>query len=212
MQNLKWILPFVAGLFVGWVITLYRLYPPAHSEDAAAWVQAIGSIVAIGGAFYLGARQARAQELARVRQAREVENRKRLQCLAIAETAMGYAHRLVPDEGPSGVLLASGNDADRLGEAITAMQGIALHEIGSADAIVAWASVIKHLGGVRTTFYKVIDLDTLFLEAEVGDSSEGARLAVLRNAMTRLQRSFDELVAAMRAEGVEIVLAATGAA
>jgi hypothetical protein len=199
MQNHKWIAPFAAGLLLGWVFALYRLYPPARSADAAAWVQAVGSIAAIAGAFYIGARQAKAQELARQRQAREGERRKRSQCLAIAETAVGYARRLVPEE-PSGVLLASGNDADRLGEVVTAMQAIPLHEIGSADVIVAWSGVIKQLTGVRTTFYKVIDLDTLFLDAGAGDNSETARLAALRNAWARLETVYDELIQAMQDE------------
>lgn len=52
--------------FVGAIGTLTLLfgpnagtYAPANSSDAAAWIQAVGSIGAIIGAFFLGARQSK---------------------------------------------------------------------------------------------------------------------------------------------------------
>ena len=57
---------FSGGVILGWAIALYWLHPPTGSSDSAAWVQAIGSIAAIGASAALVLLQASiARRLAR---------------------------------------------------------------------------------------------------------------------------------------------------
>ncbi|KVU48168.1 hypothetical protein WK69_10685 [Burkholderia ubonensis] len=42
---------FLVGAIVGWAATMYWLHPPTDSGASASWVQAVGSIAAIAGAF-----------------------------------------------------------------------------------------------------------------------------------------------------------------
>lgn len=57
----------VAGSVIGWLIK----YPPVDSSSAAGWVQAIGSIAAIGAAIVIASRQAKADRRLRVDELRD---------------------------------------------------------------------------------------------------------------------------------------------
>jgi hypothetical protein len=51
---------FSVAFLLGAVFTAFLRWPPTQSSDWAAWVQAVGSIVAIFGAYFVGERQSRA--------------------------------------------------------------------------------------------------------------------------------------------------------
>jgi hypothetical protein len=155
--------------------------------DWAAWVQAIGSIGAILGAFYLGSRQAQWQ-------ARAEDRRIRAKYLSIANVAIGYVEVILDSARPdSGGMLLAGIEAQRLIETTSAMKAIPLHELGSPDVIVAWSTFIKNLRWLNETYANVTDSNTAFPQTANAPSGESARRTALTNAVNHTKRSFHEL-------------------
>jgi hypothetical protein len=181
---------FAAGMFV----TAFCKWPPTQSSDWASWVQAVGSIGAIVGSFYLGSRQAQWQ-------AREQDRRTRAKYLSIAEAAMGYVDVISdccrPDSG--GILLA-GVEAQRLLEVTATMESIALHEIGSADTIVAWSVFMKNLRWMNRTYEKVTATNDPIADAYRGADLEASRRRALQNVVNHTGKSFKDLRTSMVAE------------
>lgn len=78
---------FAGAFLLGMAVTAFSHWPPSSSSDWAAWVQAIGSIAAVGVAIYISWAQARNDR------AKERER--------------DHAERLLILEGPMGVLDAA---------------------------------------------------------------------------------------------------------
>jgi hypothetical protein len=111
-----------------------------NKSEWAAWVQAVGSITAIGGAFVLGEIQARsslANEL-KIRQ-RDLE-RKNKSILSIAATAREYAVAMeaMYQFGPPNLMeLQFKYDSETLGHVINAIDVVPMHDLGSIEAVFA---------------------------------------------------------------------------
>ncbi|KVF27621.1 MULTISPECIES: hypothetical protein [Burkholderia] len=72
------------------IVTAFLVYAfKEHSEGAAAWIQAVGSIGAIIGAYYIGRWQAAAAEIQAKRVRDEILKGKQLAARAIADAAYG---------------------------------------------------------------------------------------------------------------------------
>jgi len=118
------------------------------SSEAASWVQAIGSISAIFGAFLFGERQAKhAHNTALAVQDRE-RLRKSAAFLAIC-TAAGEHVDLIesifcrrPYDGFSRLAQFKESSIEQI---IKALQSIPIHEVGSADAVISLLHLIENL-------------------------------------------------------------------
>ncbi|CAG4919333.1 hypothetical protein [Paraburkholderia saeva] len=80
---------FAAGFFAGIAVGWFVKYPPTDSASAASWVQALGSLAAIGIAVWVPLRERRATEkrLADERAARSRQQAEQVRTLA-ADTAI----------------------------------------------------------------------------------------------------------------------------
>lgn len=114
-------------------------YAPVTSSDAAAWIQAVGSIGAIVGAFLLGKRQAQeARKLAQemVDKEREIVRRQYkamlLVVIAAAETAAEYVIELGLAEFDH---IWQGTIRDDLNSALSAFASVPMHGLGNATEI-----------------------------------------------------------------------------
>ncbi|WP_253192962.1 hypothetical protein [Burkholderia cenocepacia] len=135
----QWIEVGFAIVALGIVLAFLVYAFKRQSEGAAAWIQAIGSIAAILGAYWIGERQS-AANLKHAREMDERALRRRLDAyIAVVEGARdqaGNVARLASSlnradfyrtwEGQNGPILAG---------ALTAVEQIPLQELGSATAV-----------------------------------------------------------------------------
>ncbi|SAL83925.1 hypothetical protein AWB67_06542 [Caballeronia terrestris] len=150
-------LTFLIGVVVVVVVifaSLVLAYEfPESSHGLAAWVQAVGSILAIVGAYFIGERQASAAQRQFDANLRAREQVRRLAYVAIGRVAMDAANELKrPFEGNSSdpLLLSFTASPGRLLDAADALKQIPLHEVGSAEAISA-------IAGLRATLLSLND-------------------------------------------------------
>ena len=68
MRYLGAIALFAAGLVCGWAFAMYLLHPPVDAAGASGWVQAVGSISAIGAAIWIASEQHRREVTRRTRE------------------------------------------------------------------------------------------------------------------------------------------------
>ncbi|MEP6883955.1 MAG: hypothetical protein ABJC66_04310 [Gammaproteobacteria bacterium] len=113
------------------------------SSEWAAWVQAIGSIVAVGAAW-----KAISHQIALARKARLNG------ILAIAEAAFTHAHRIDEIFSSGDTLSRSGTLYSEYDETIPngivrALNGVPIHEVGSRDAVIALLSLEDQVGFMR---------------------------------------------------------------
>lgn len=114
---------------------LWRFFPGhADGQTLAAWIQAIGSIVAILGAFWIGKMQ--------VSDAHRIEKQARQRSiLAIAEAAHEHARRIgeaISQAEPGRPLtLYRVYDKTIIDGMVRALTGVPVQEIGSRDGVLA---------------------------------------------------------------------------
>lgn len=175
---------FILAFFVGVLVTAFFRWPPTQSSDWAAWVQAVGSIGAIGGSFYLGSRQAQWQ----IREARNVDRQK---YLAIAEVTRGCLERIkktadlaITDSTDLLYVLA---DTQLLDQSACALEGVQLHEVGSAKVIVAWATFAEKSRLTYLVSMNVTTEEAIRLEATTVGASKARARAVSSSAANALE-------------------------
>lgn len=131
----------------------------SQNQAVAAWVQAIGSVVAIAGSYHLGRKQTLQATLLQ----KEAENRARQrQCetfLAVAKAAVDRARwadttLFLPGfrvNAPPFVFGGVGAVALRVEEARRAMTAVPMHELGAAASVIAWSDLTLALADVLST-------------------------------------------------------------
>lgn len=125
-------------------ILVWRLGPIGpDSQTAAAWVQAVGSIAAIIGAFWISNRQASAAIQA-VNTAHKLEQRdRRRSILAVAEACAEHARRIDDAFSQPNPRLALTAVYDRtiINGMVGALGSAPAHEVGSRDGVIALLSL-----------------------------------------------------------------------
>ncbi|MCA8339477.1 hypothetical protein [Burkholderia multivorans] len=139
-----------------------------NASNVAAWVQALGSIGAIVGAFMVGSRQIESDR----RQTLENEARERARksdaIMAVVTHAMGQASSTAESfrRMPTPVLKAAlDQPIYSLAEAADALLNVPLHEVGSSEAVTQFASlqvVLKQMSAAVREF-KAMDLNAATL-------------------------------------------------
>lgn len=127
----------------------------SKSYDAgamASWVQAIGSIAAIFGAYYVGERQANAARVALVEAEARALRRKHDTYLAIVRSAIERVHlaeRCLVGSRVNPVIFMLNirpSFVDSIEAACVTLGAIPLHEIGDANAILALETIARAAG------------------------------------------------------------------
>jgi hypothetical protein len=134
-------------------------------SDWASWVQAIGSIGAIAGAFYLGERQAKVAERAR----REL-------VVAVAEFAFDAAQDTVRFflYDPDRKRIDSDYLFTRLADGLVALRAVPLHEVGSAEAIKAIIKLRRVIERIEAHKLEFIKASGRFRDAQNDEIREEA--------------------------------------
>lgn len=132
--ELFWVMQHAADL-AGWQAPTREEWP--------AWVQAIGSIAAIAGAFFIGDWQAKAthQNDLKVRQAEL--NRKNGSILAIADAAHYQAAHVAKNYGgeetiPPRLVLFLIYNEKIIDDIVAALGAVPIHDLGSYEAVAAF--------------------------------------------------------------------------
>lgn len=148
------------------IVNMIVSVPELRSDAAASWVQAVGSIAAILGAFEISRRQgakARQQAIEMVERA----NRQRIesvraivvhaeeQARAMAETIQVMPYEIFKMTMAAPVLT--------LDEAAAALSAVPLHELGSYEAVSAITGMQKALASMRSAIDKYISVSPLEL-------------------------------------------------
>ncbi|AOZ06547.1 hypothetical protein BKK80_12500 [Cupriavidus malaysiensis] len=151
------------GFGLGMVLTAFTIFPPKSASDWAAWIQAVGSIGAIVGAYTIGQRQARAS-LDQAIHLRDMEIKAKGQAMtAVVEAATkhaasirGLAERMpfVPFYGYWRLLGKEETEA-----VIRSIEALPLHELASADKVIAVTGIRSSLARVRSECAKLDEME-----------------------------------------------------
>lgn len=132
------------AIVVAFLVYAFKL----HSDGAAAWVQAIGSIAAIIGAFEVGRRQADAARKQAIDMNAATHRRQREAIAAIVQGSWDQAHSVaqlmvkMPPQLFYQTLLMS---VHSIPESRAGLARIPLHELGSYEAVVAITGLLGNL-------------------------------------------------------------------
>jgi hypothetical protein len=140
-------------------------YAPTSSSDAASWIQAIGSIGAIVGAFFLGKRQAQeARQLAQemVDKEREILRRQYKTMLLVvivaAETAAEY---VIESSLAKFDQIWHSTIRDDLNSALSAFAGVPMHGLGNATEIYDSITAVNLAKRIETEIVQVMRAEGL---------------------------------------------------
>ncbi|AOK00380.1 hypothetical protein [Burkholderia vietnamiensis] len=154
----QWIEVIFAVVALGIVVTFLVYAFKLHSDGAAAWVQAIGSIAAIFGAFQVGQRQADAAR----KQALEMDealHRRKLEAVgAIVQGAWNdifATSQLLTKMPPEVFLMSLKLPFYSLSESLVALAGVPLYELGSYKAVMSITGLIANLKQVDACVAKI---------------------------------------------------------
>lgn len=138
----------------------FQSHPPVASADMAAWVQAIGSIMAIAGAFLIGERQAETALKNSVAMSVLAEAKKRDAILAIAQAASTQVDAIADysenKKSHKLALLLCYEQRIFLG-IIDALSGIPIHEIGSAAGVAGLLGMKNDMIKIQTAIHKYLN-------------------------------------------------------
>lgn len=118
------------------------------AETWASWVQAVGSIVAIAGAYFIGERQAKSAR----RAAAEMQDRERSGklasifaiCTAAHERAK-FVYKVFCEVPADSITRSFDYDHSLVRSVIKALEAIPVHEIGNANAVIALLDIRDQL-------------------------------------------------------------------
>jgi hypothetical protein len=125
-------------------VVFWKLFPGSKDgQTAAAWFQAVGSIAAIAGAFYISERQTKAALRSLVAAQSAQEKARQRSILAIAEAADEHARRIGDafSKDDIYVALAFVYDKTIIDGVVGALSNAPVHEVGSRDAVMALLSL-----------------------------------------------------------------------
>lgn len=205
MRHLAAVAVFVVGSICGWALALYMLHPPGDSSSAASWIQAVGSIGAIAGAYWMGERQMR--HAARAEKAGDLARRRAYAAIAHAavEESVEIMNFLrMPDLNFSHIVSVAGQR--RAAMAATALEGIPLHELGVAEAITAVSSMRRELSYLQDLFTdgaRTIGLttaETLYPNSPRQDDLRDNMIRLITEQVDAVQRDYRKLTDALGLE------------
>jgi hypothetical protein len=152
---ITWLILASAALAVcSAALLMFSWVPVLWSEPAAAWVQAVGSVAAILGAFVIGERQSRAAREHALELDRVAQKRKNDSVLAIAAAAHQHVIEIsnaFQGEAINLMYLALEYNHRNVDDVIDAIAAVPLHELGSADAVTS-------LLGIKTALMRVHEI------------------------------------------------------
>jgi hypothetical protein len=155
MRNWRTVLYVLSGVVAVVLISAFGATSAGtKTYDAslmASWMQAIGSIGAILGAYWIGEKQMRVAE---AKAERDKADRKRAY-FAIAEVALVEARAIetfVNTPRINALLMIFETSQRRAGIAAEALSGIPLHELGSAQAIAAISAMRAQMHDLQRVF------------------------------------------------------------
>jgi hypothetical protein len=165
----KWLWSYVVAVVAVGLNIVVQNGIGLSKSDWAAWVQAIGSIGAIIGAFEVGRRQVESSRRHAMEMDRLARERKIGAIVAVAHHAVSQAK--ATEEGfrtiSTDVLqVALDRGIDSLAEATDAVFSIPLHEVGPSAAVAQFAQLQVTLKRMNGTFqqFKQLDRDAALIE------------------------------------------------
>ncbi|MEF3066341.1 hypothetical protein [Pandoraea apista] len=172
---------FAVAVAVGAVLMVFVRNPPADSGQWASWVQAIGSIVAIVGAYFIGERQSVAARKALADERKAATNARLARYLAIAEVARDAtedAGSLIANipHTPGFSLNSLFFQPEALNDAVESLRLIPIDELGSACAIKAFTRFRRCVMNVHTAQKRAEEAGLLG-----PGQSAGAQLAAIQS-------------------------------
>ncbi|WP_155636543.1 hypothetical protein [Burkholderia multivorans] len=144
MKNWKAALAALGGIAAVIIISAFGATSagtrPYKTEHMAAWIQAVGSIAAIGGVVWAVERQSRDSLKAISAEAELAVRQRRLAAVSIVDAAMERAEQIrrtmqIQNVNELHVELYRSYDRSILDGLVRALQSIPLHEIGASKAI-----------------------------------------------------------------------------
>ncbi|MFD1555998.1 hypothetical protein ACFSHT_10235 [Paraburkholderia silviterrae] len=145
------------GVVVAFLVYAFKL----HSEAASGWVQAVGSIAAIFGAYKIGERQSESN----MRQAQEMAERERRHRMGAYGAVVEGAHNQAKNVIRLGSTLEkagfyrtwNGQNEPLFNGMVLAIDNIPLHDLGSPEnvrALILMKSVLAQMGDETNKFFK----------------------------------------------------------
>jgi len=142
MKKNGWAAPLAT--FIGLIaIVAFTKWPPDKSGDWSGWAQAVGSIVAIFGAFRISERQTR-DAFASVANAQALaDSAKRKSILAIAEAANDQVNNIdgIFSSKEIRANLSMAFHQSILDSMVGALSAVPFHEVGSRDGVLALLNI-----------------------------------------------------------------------
>lgn len=133
-----------------------------NSSEMASWVQAIGSIAAIWGAFTVSNNQVKRQ----IEQKKEDEKRKSLACYAVVKCAVDHARSVgeVVEKGmPLEVFKISWSQvlSNLIESSLNSLKQLPAHELGNYDLVISLAGITGGLANIFERSRKLNDAAAL---------------------------------------------------
>lgn len=182
MKHLGAVGLFLGGSLVGWAVALYFLHPPGGSGDSASWVQAVGSIGAIVGAFAVGNRQA---DSARRHAVEAIEDRQRKRCEAVAAIVRTAADQvtsmavLLQKMPVWSFVLYRELPTHSIPEVTNAIAAVPLHDLGSYEAVMGLTDLLANLKSISAELERLER--TASLEDPETYAQRGQKIGALAN-------------------------------
>jgi hypothetical protein len=162
----KWIairlLGFLLAFFcsVGILTVAFGFGPPVWSQEAAGWIQAVGSIAAIGFAYLFGERQATAN-LESVREANRLDAKRRYDSIiALAESAEVFTKSIaeVFQDGQFGYLALKFRYREEVfGSLVASVKAVSAQDLGSYNAVLAFVLLQEALVNFQSNVKRALD-------------------------------------------------------
>ncbi|MBY4733958.1 hypothetical protein K6V90_25800 [Cupriavidus pauculus] len=184
----------------------------SQNQAVAAWVQAIGSVVAIAGSYHLGRKQTSQAAFLQKEAENRAGQRKCETFLAVAKAAVDRAQwadetlffpgfRVNP---PPFVFGGAGAVALRVEEARRAMTAVPLHELGDAASVIAWSDLTLALADVLST---IDSAQRAYAGASVfaEDFDAGPHPGGMKLALGNVAGAYSRLANSIGVSGTEVV-------
>lgn len=192
MVDLKRAGLFAIAFLAGMLITAFMRWPPSQSSDWASWVQAFGSIGAIGVAIYVSSAQAR-NDRARERERQIAEDDNVLMNVqAILENAaqiIGEMPDIASPEGAIQAYLAGRFSPIRMRCATQALAAIEVQRL-------KWWEAIQLVLLMREHFSRA-DQAVMSLNSAFANRNNGSEYQTLLDTITRCKASIGDVVRAI---------------
>jgi len=143
LRSVGWVFASVAVSF-GISLLCWKIFPSGNDgQTAASWVQGVGTILTIAGAFLISEQQTRVALRATLDAQQAQEKARQHGIMAVAEAADEHARRMTEALESANVYLALASVYDKtiIDGVVRALGDAPVHEIGSRDGVLALLSI-----------------------------------------------------------------------